>query len=122
MADTDRLTSERRLEPSASSDWVARFVLTLAAELDAASTRWMILRNHQDLPDRVGHDVDSIVHPGDAATVDPLLRALVRREASPCCGPTPASSTRPSMSPPATCAVVCCCTSISRPPSATAAG
>jgi len=80
VADTDRLASERRLEPSASSDWVARFVLTLAAELDAASTRWMILRNHQDLPDRVGHDVDIIVHPGDAATVDPLLRALVRRE------------------------------------------
>jgi thymidylate kinase len=86
MTDTDRLVSERRGEQSAASgppaapEWVARFVLALATELDAARMRWLILRNHEDLPDRVGHDVDIIVHPADAAAVDPLLRALVRRE------------------------------------------
>jgi len=92
MADTERLASERHAEQStptgrsmpagrsAPPAWEAEFVLALAAELDAASIRWLILRNHQDLPDRVGHDVDIIVHPGDAAAVDPLVRALVRRE------------------------------------------
>jgi thymidylate kinase len=80
VAEIDRLASERDLEPSPPSEWVARFVVAFAAELDGASIRWLVLRNHQDLPDRVGHDLDLIVHPGDAAAVDPLVRALVRRE------------------------------------------
>ena len=66
--------------PRSGADWVAPFLLELAAALDAAPVRWMVLRNHQDLPDRVGHDVDLVVHPRDAAQVDGIVRAVVRRQ------------------------------------------
>ena len=65
--------------PSAPSDWVAEFVLDLTAELDREAVRWLVLRNHEDVPDRVGHDVDIIVHPDDAARIDPLVRRVVRQ-------------------------------------------
>jgi hypothetical protein len=64
---------------ASGADWVAPFLLELAAALDAAPVRWMVLRNHEDLPGRVGHDVDLVVHPRDAAQVDGIVRAVVRR-------------------------------------------
>jgi thymidylate kinase len=65
---------------ASGADWVAPFLLDLAAALDAADVRWMVLRNHQDLPERVGHDVDLVVHPRDAAKVDGVVRAVVGRQ------------------------------------------
>jgi thymidylate kinase len=66
--------------PPSGANWVAPFLLELAAALDAAPVRWMVLRNHEDLPERVGHDVDLVVHPRDAAQVDGIVRAVVRRQ------------------------------------------
>ena len=64
---------------ASGADWVAPFLLEQAAALDAAPVRWLVLRNHEDLPGRVGHDVDLVVHPRDAAQVDGIVRAVVRR-------------------------------------------
>jgi thymidylate kinase len=50
----------------------------VARALDAAGVRWLILRNHQDLPDRVGHDVDIVVHPADVVAADAAIRAAAR--------------------------------------------
>jgi thymidylate kinase len=60
--------------------WPATFLGELADALDRAGVRWLILRNHQDLPDRIGHDVDIIVHPDDAATVELVIRGVVSRD------------------------------------------
>jgi hypothetical protein len=62
-----------------AADWVAPFLAALFTALDRAGLRWVVLRNHQDLPDRAGHDVDVIVHPADAARVDPLVREVTTR-------------------------------------------
>lgn len=61
------------------SDWAAPFIGALFGAFDAAGLRWMILRNHEDLPDRVGHDVDVVVHPTDAVRVDGLVREVVEQ-------------------------------------------
>jgi thymidylate kinase len=61
------------------ADWVAPFVRALLAGLDDAGVRWLVLRNHEDLPDRVGHDLDLIVHPDDQPRIDALVRAAVAR-------------------------------------------
>ena len=61
-------------------DWVAPFLAALFAALDGAGLRWLVVRNHEDLPDRAGHDIDVIVHPADASRVDPLIRELVTRQ------------------------------------------
>jgi thymidylate kinase len=61
-------------------DWVAPFLAALFAALDGAGLRWVVVRNHTDLPERAGHDVDVIVHPADAARVDPLIREIVTRQ------------------------------------------
>jgi thymidylate kinase len=74
------LSPPRAVPRPPAGDWVAPFLLALAAALDAADLRWMVLRNHHDLPDRVGHDVDLLVHPRDAARVDPVVRAVVREQ------------------------------------------
>jgi len=79
VASIDPVRSMSGAERSAPPDWVAEFVLDLAAELDREAVRWLVLRNHEDLPDRVGHDVDIIVHPDDAARIDPLVRRVVRQ-------------------------------------------
>jgi thymidylate kinase len=65
------------VEPSA--DWVTPFVAALVSRLDDAGVRWLVLRNHEDIPDRIGHDLDLIVHPHDSRRVDPLVRAVVAR-------------------------------------------
>jgi len=39
----------------------------------------MVLRNHEDLPDKVGHDVDILVHPKDEPRIDGLVREVVHR-------------------------------------------
>jgi thymidylate kinase len=59
--------------------WPARFIGELASALDDAGVRWLILRNHEDLPDRVGHDIDIIVHPSDAKAVGETILGAVRR-------------------------------------------
>jgi thymidylate kinase len=63
-----------------AADWVASFLAALFAALERAGLRWLVVRNHEDLPDRAGHDVDVIVHPADAPRVDPLIREVVRRQ------------------------------------------
>jgi hypothetical protein len=63
-----------------AADWVAAFLAALFTALDGAGLRWVVPRNHQDLPDRAGHDVDVIIHPADASRIDPLIRELVRRQ------------------------------------------
>jgi thymidylate kinase len=78
MADLELLPLLGMVARPAGPDWVAPFLLALTAALDGAALRWMVLRNHEDLPDRVGHDVDLIVHPGDAARVDGVVRTVVR--------------------------------------------
>jgi hypothetical protein len=72
-----------RTDPTAATpvaDWVAAFHAGLFTALDGAGLRWMVPRNHQDLPDRAGHDVDVIVHPADASRIDPLVREVVARQ------------------------------------------
>ena len=59
--------------------WPAAFLGDLADALDRAGVWWVILRNHQDLPDRIGHDVDIIVHPQDADTVELVIKGVVSR-------------------------------------------
>jgi thymidylate kinase len=59
-------------------DWAATFLVALARALDEAEIRWLVLRNHEDLPDAVGHDVDVLVHPQDAPRIDGLIRTVVR--------------------------------------------
>jgi thymidylate kinase len=59
--------------------WTARFIRSLVRDLDDAKIRWVVLRNHQDLPDHVGDDVDIVVHPDDEATFDRVIRATVKR-------------------------------------------
>jgi thymidylate kinase len=59
------------------ADWVGPFLTALFAGLDEAGLNWLIPRNHQDLPDRVGHDVDILVDPADANQIDPLLRGVI---------------------------------------------
>lgn len=61
-------------------DWPASFVRALCLALNDAEIRWLVLRNHEDLPDRVGHDVDIVVHPDDAPRIADLVRSLVRKE------------------------------------------
>jgi thymidylate kinase len=61
-------------------DWAPPFIRTLCLALDDAEITWLVLRNHEDLPDRVGHDVDIVVHPDDAPRIDGLIRALVREQ------------------------------------------
>jgi thymidylate kinase len=61
-------------------DWVPPFLRALFRALNDAEVRWVVLRNHKDLPDEVGHDVDIIVHPGDEARMRDLVRAIVREQ------------------------------------------
>ena len=57
--------------------WPATFIGELSDALDRAGIRWLILRNHQDLPDRIGHDIDLVVHPADAAGLELAVRGVV---------------------------------------------
>jgi thymidylate kinase len=59
--------------------WPARFIREFTTGLERARVRWVILRNHEDLPDRVGHDIDIIADPTDAETVGGVIRVAVRR-------------------------------------------
>jgi thymidylate kinase len=59
-------------------DWVAPLLRALFGALDDDGVRWLVLRNQEDLPDRVGHDVDIVAHPEDAGRVDSVVRAVVR--------------------------------------------
>src|SRR4051794_14412706 len=61
----------------AATGWPATFIEGLSGALDRAGVRWLILRNHEDIPDRVGHDIDIIVHPADAASVQRVIRSVV---------------------------------------------
>jgi thymidylate kinase len=65
--------------PVVSEGWAVSFIRSLFSDLDEAGIGWLVLRNHQELPDRVGHDLDILVHPGDIARVDPVVRATVKR-------------------------------------------
>lgn len=62
-------------------DWPARFIAALSEGLDDAGVPWLILRNHQDLPDRVGHDIDILVGPSDAEAAGSVIRGVL-----PSCG------------------------------------
>jgi thymidylate kinase len=59
--------------------WTARFIRTLVRDLDDAKLRWVVVRNHQDLPDEVGDDIDIVVHPDDAITTEDVIRAAAKR-------------------------------------------
>jgi thymidylate kinase len=63
--------------PGAEDEWTALFLRVLFAVLDDEGIRWLILRNHQDIPDRIGHDVDLIVHPRDDGAIDALMRSVI---------------------------------------------
>ena len=66
-------------EPAArpGEDWPAGFIGELSGALDREGIRWLVLRNHQDIPDRIGHDIDLVVHPSDAAGVERVMRDVV---------------------------------------------
>jgi thymidylate kinase len=74
------LTRAGQAGKARAPDWVAPFLAALFTALDSAGLRWVVVRNHQDLPGRAGHDVDVIVHATDAPRVDPLIREVVRRQ------------------------------------------
>jgi thymidylate kinase len=78
MADPELAATPRVARRRTAAGWVRPFLLALAAALDDAQVRWMVLRNHHGLPDRVGHDVDLVVHPKDAGRIDRIVRAVVR--------------------------------------------
>jgi len=59
------------------ADWVVPFVGALFGALDAAEVRWMVLRNHDRL-DRIGHDLDVVVHPADVRRFEATLRRVLR--------------------------------------------
>lgn len=73
LSETDQAAGAR------APDWVGPFLAALFTALDGAGLRWVVVRNHQDLPDRAGHDLDVIIHPADAYRVDPLIREIVAR-------------------------------------------
>jgi len=58
-------------------DWVVPFVRGLFGALDEDEVRWMVLRNHDRL-DRIGHDLDLIVHPVDVPRFESSLRRVLR--------------------------------------------
>jgi thymidylate kinase len=64
---------------SADADWAPAFIRLLVRELELAGVRWCVLRNPDDLPDRVGHDVDVLVHPADEARAVEVVRDAVAR-------------------------------------------
>lgn len=66
---------EAQAEPP---DWAPMFLLALFNGLDVAGIEWVVPRNHEDLPDRVGGDVDVLVRPEAAGRVDVLVRSLIR--------------------------------------------
>lgn len=72
-------TGVAALNRSPVADWVPGFIDALVLGLDEADVRWMVLRNHEDIPHRIGHDVDLIVHPDDAHRVDDVVRSAVRK-------------------------------------------
>ena len=72
----ERLSGQRYL----AGDRLTEAEIRLFTALDGAGLRWVVPRNHQDLPDRAGHDVDVIIRPADASRIDPLIRELVRRQ------------------------------------------
>jgi hypothetical protein len=79
-APAGNLTGTDPTAATPAADWVAAFLAGLFTALDGAGVRWVVPRNHQDLPDRAGHDVDLIVHPADASRIDSLIRAVVTRQ------------------------------------------
>jgi thymidylate kinase len=62
----------------ARPDWAPAFLMTLFHALDAAGIAWVVPRNHEDLPHRIGGDVDVLVPPDVAERVDGLIRTLIR--------------------------------------------
>jgi thymidylate kinase len=60
-------------------DWAPGFIRLLVRELETAGVRWCVLRNPEDLPDHVGHDVDVLVHPSDEGTAVDVVRDVIRR-------------------------------------------
>lgn len=70
------IVSKTTDEP-ARIDWDVPFVRGLFAASDEAGVRWMVLRNHDRL-DRIGHDLDMVVHPADVSRFESTLRDVVR--------------------------------------------
>jgi thymidylate kinase len=66
-------------ETSSDSDWVPGFLGILLHALDEEGVRWLIMRNYEDLPHHVGHDVDLLIHPKDAPRIFALMRSVVER-------------------------------------------
>lgn len=69
----------RTAEAPSDPDWVPGFLDTLLQALDEEGLRWLIMRNYEDLPHHVGHDVDILIHPKDVPRVDALMRRVVQR-------------------------------------------
>jgi thymidylate kinase len=67
----------KKTDETPSADWDIPFVHGLFAALDEAGVRWMVLRNHDRL-DRIGHDLDLVVHPADVARFESSLRGVLR--------------------------------------------
>jgi thymidylate kinase len=77
---TELSTPDAHRPEQGPAHWTARFIRSLVRDLDQAKVRWVVLRNHQDLPDQVGDDVDIVVHPDDAAATEDVIRAAVKRD------------------------------------------
>jgi thymidylate kinase len=60
-----------------AANWVNPFVVAFCSALDEAGVRWLVLRNHEHL-DRVGHDVDMVVHPDDVGRLATVVEGVVR--------------------------------------------
>jgi len=59
-------TREAAGETKRLSQPLVAFVVRFFGALDEAGCRWLVLRNYEGLPDRVGHDIDLFVSPPDA--------------------------------------------------------
>jgi len=67
----------RKTDQIPSADWDVPFVRGLFGALDEAGVRWMVLRNHDRL-DRIGHDLDLVVHPADVPRFESTLHGVLR--------------------------------------------
>jgi hypothetical protein len=62
----------------AERDWHPGFIRRLVEALEAGGVRWCVVRNAEEIPYRVGHDVDILVAPADESRALEIVLETVR--------------------------------------------